>query len=123
MKKFHILLVVLFGFLLMPMVASACGNHSEKRSCCNKETSSTTDQDGCCKNYNHSKNKKPYGCGGKCGHSKCSCSFTTSAFSTPFEVNIKTNVFDFSNEKQKFYQSETFISSGFHSLWFIPKIS
>ncbi len=123
MKKFHILLIVLFGFLLMPSAVSACGNHSEKSSCCNKETTSKTDKDDCCKNDSHSKNKNHDGCGGKCGHSKCGCSFTTTAFSSTFEVNIKNNVFDFSYQKQKFYNSETNLSSGFHFLWLIPKIS
>jgi hypothetical protein len=102
MNKYHIFVIVLFGFLLMPSKTFACGNSSGKNSC-KKEVSSKTDKGNCCKGDDNSKDKKPSGCGGKCGHSNC----TTSTFST---------------EKPRFYHSETFISSGFTSVWLPPKI-
>jgi hypothetical protein len=37
-------------------------------------------------------------------------------------LNFNRNVFNFISEKQNFYNSETSISSGFNSLWLIPKI-
>lgn len=126
MKKFHLLLIVLFGFLLMPSNAFACGNlcgnKTEKHSC-KKETKYKTQKEDCCDNENPSKSKNHNGCEGKCGHAKCGCTTVTNGFTETIELNFKNNIFDFSTEKQKFYNTETFISSGFHSLWLIPKIS
>ncbi|MFV5699793.1 hypothetical protein ACM55H_15625 [Flavobacterium sp. ZT3R17] len=123
MKNFYLLLIVVLGLFLMPTSAFACKNHSEKGSC-NKETSSKTHKDDCCcSNDNHSKNKNHDTCGGKCGHLKCGCPSTNTAFTSSYQLKSKNTIFTFSSEKQKFYHSETFISSGFHSLWLIPKIS
>lgn len=127
MKSFCFLAFVLFGFLLMPSGAFACGNNSEKHSC-KKEISLKKDKKDCCdkdccdSDNNHSKNKN-HNCGGKCGHSSCTCPSASILFYSAFEINFKNNILDFSSEKQKFSNSETFISSGFYSLWLIPKIS
>lgn len=126
MKKLYILLIVIFGFLLMPSNTFACGNSCGKKTekhSCKKETSSKQDKDGCCSNDSNSKSKNHNGCGGKCGHAKCGCTIVTNGFTATIELNFKNNNFDFSTEKQKFSNTETFISSGFHSLWLIPKIS
>ena len=122
MNKFHILVIVLFGFLLMPSNSFACGNSSNKHSC-KKEVSSKTDKEDCCKGDSHSKGKNSDGCAGKCGHSKCGCPATSNGFTIVYEIKFKNNTFDFSSEKQKNSHSETFISSGFYSIWLIPKIS
>ena len=121
MNKFHILVLVIFGFLLMPTVSFACGSHSGKNSC-SKGTSTTTEKMDCCKNDTDSKNKKSEGCNGKCGHSNC---VTTSIqFSIVFfEIQFKNNNFDFSEKKQNYFNSNSILSSGFYSLWLIPKIS
>jgi hypothetical protein len=122
MKKFHILLIVVLGFFLMPTVTFACGNNSEKHSC-KKETSSKMDKDDCCKDDSHSKNKNHEGCGGKCSHSKCGCASSCNSSISINGLNLNNKIFNFSYEKQNFYNSEAFISSGFYSLWLIPKIS
>jgi hypothetical protein len=122
MKKFHILLIVVLGFLFMPTVTFACGNNSEKHSC-KKETSSKMDKDDCCKDDSHSKNKNHEGCGGKCSHSKCGCASSCNSSISINGLNLNNKIFNFSYEKQNFYNSEAFISSGFYSLWLIPKIS
>lgn len=122
MKKFHILLIVVLGFLLMPTVTFACVNNSEKHSC-KKETSSKMDKDDCCKDDSHSKNKNHEGCGGKCSHSKCGCASSCNSSISINGLNLNNKIFNFSYEKQNFYNSEAFISSGFYSLWLIPKIS
>jgi hypothetical protein len=121
MKKVHLLVFVIFGFFLIPTGAFACGSHSGK-SCCNKEMATNSNKMDCCKNNNHSKNKSQDGCKGKCGHSNC---VTTSYQfnSVFFEIKFNNNNFDFSEEKQNFHNAETNISSGFNSLWLIPKIS
>lgn len=122
MNKLHILAIIVFGFLLMPNNTFACGNGSNKHSC-KKEVSSTTDKDDCCKGDSHSKGKKSDGCAGKCGHSKCGCPTSSNGFTIVYEINFRSKTFDFSSEKQNNSHSETFISSGFYSLWLIPKIS
>ncbi|MBF4491549.1 hypothetical protein DMB65_10055 [Flavobacterium cheongpyeongense] len=121
MKNFHIIFILLLGFYLMPSHVFACGNKSEKHSS-KTEMSSKTEKKDCCESSSESKNKRHNSCGGKCKHSKCICAASCSGFSAFFAVSLKFNRYVFSNEKQKFYSSETFISSGFSSLWLIPKI-
>lgn len=121
MNRFRILLIVILGLFLMPTITFACEkivvNHS-----CTKETSKP-EQDNCCYNMNHPGNKNHDGCGGKCGHSMCDCaSLCNGSITFLNELEFKSNLFNFYLEKQEFYCSETFISSGFHSLWLIPKI-
>lgn len=110
----------MLGFFL-PTSTYACGTKTEK-ACCKKEKTSKTEKKDCC-NGKHSKDKDN-SCGGKCGHSNCtsSTSMNFSLIST-FEIDFTSTNFYFSSEKQKFYISKTFISSGFSSIWLIPKIS
>ena len=121
-KQLHIIIIILtIGFFMSPTSSYACGTKTEK-SCCKKEKTEKTEKKDCCNN-NHSKDKGN-GCGGTCGHSNCTSS-TSVNFSiiTSYEINFKNNSFDFSEEKSKFHHSKTFISSGFYSIWLIPKIS
>lgn len=118
MKKFHILLIVVLGFFLIPTGAFACENDSGNHSC-KKEISSKTEKKDCCDKNDNLKKE----CASKCGHSKCGCPSSSISFTVISEVNFINNTFDFSSEKQKFSNSETFISSGFYSIWLIPKIS
>lgn len=121
MKFFHFLLILLLGFFLMPGHIFACENNSEKHSS-KTETSSKTEKKDCCQSNSHSKNKCHNPCGGKCKHCKCMCTASCSDCSTFFAGALKFNCCDFSNEKQKIHSLETSISSGFFSLWLIPKI-
>jgi hypothetical protein len=122
MNKIHIFVIVLVGFLLMPIKTFACGSNSEKNSC-KKEVSSKKNTESCCKRDKNSENKSENGCAGKCGHSKCGCPAASNGFTLIYEINFKNNSFDFSTEKQKYTHLQTFISSGFYTLWLIPKIS
>lgn len=123
MNKLHILIIILFGFLLMPSGVFACEKNSAKHYSSRKEISSKTCNDDCCKKDGHSKNKSHEGCGGKCSHSKCGCTSSCNTSVSITEWNIDTNCFNFPSAKQNFYNYETSISSGFNSLWLIPKIS
>lgn len=120
-KRLYILIIILtHGFFLSPVLSYACGTKTEK-SCCKEETTTKTEKKDCCKNKQSK--EKDNSCGGKCGHSNCTSS-TTVNFSiiSSYEINFKNNSFDFSIEKSKFHYSKTFISSGFYSIWLIPKI-
>ncbi len=107
----------MFGFLMMPMQTFACKKISS-HSCC--ETSSKEDKKDCCKKEK-SENEKKSNCDGKCKGS-CpvpSCFNLTLVSVQDFECQF---VFLYS-KKQTFYDKDATISSGFLSLWFIPKIS
>ena len=120
-KRLHIIIIILtFGFFMLPTLSYSCGTKTEK-SCCKKETTSKTEKKDCCSSKNSK--DKDNDCGGKCGHSNCTSS-TSINFSliSSYEINFIDNSFGFSEEKSKFYNSKTFISSGFYYIWLIPKI-
>lgn len=122
MKKYHFIVIILLGMFLMPTITYACGGCSEKQTS-KKELSSKKEKDNCCDSDSHSKSKNHDGCGGKCGHTKCVCPSGVVGFTISPELTFKNNIFDFSFEKQKFFNTETQVSSGFYFLWLIPKIS
>lgn len=123
MKRFHIVLIIILGIFLMPNSAFACGKESAKKekSCCRKEKSeSPTEKKSCCGEDDRSKKE----CGGKCGHSNCtSTSNIYFSIITFNEIEIKNNLCVVNDKKQSFFHNEVNISSGFYSLWLIPKIS
>ena len=110
--------MLMLGFFV-PTSTYACGTKTEK-SCCKKETSHKTENKDCC-NGKHTEDKNN-SCGGKCGHSNCTTSPSVNSLISFYEIEFKNNSFDFFSEKSKFYHSKTFISSGFYSIWLIPKI-
>ena len=116
-RTYFILLTL--GLLLLPNAMFACGMKPEKK-CCSKEMSSETTPKKCCKDKSSEKEHK--GCEGKCGHSTCTSTSVISVFAVYNDTEFNSNSFDFSTEKQLFYDSKTFISAGFSSLWLIPKI-
>lgn len=113
------IVILTIGFFLLSGMAYACGNKSEKL-CCKKEITSKSENKDCFKNK-HSKGKSK-SCDGKCGHSNCTTSSVTFSIISQNEIQFKNNSSDFSEEKSKFYHSETVISSGFTSVWLPPKI-
>lgn len=123
-KKFHIVfLLVMLGFFLIPAITYACEMKSGE-SCCDKETTSINEKKDCCKIDNHiKKNKDDESCGGKSKHSSCSCPIFNFTTVLPFETEMKNKFVHFFSEKVNFYNKETQISSGFYSIWLIPKIS
>lgn len=116
-RTYFILLTL--GLFLLPNAMVACGTKSEKK-CCSKEISSETTPKKCCKDKSSEKEHK--GCEGKCGHSTCTSTSVTSIVAVYNDIHFNSNSFDFSTEKQLFYDSKTFISAGFSTLWLIPKI-
>jgi hypothetical protein len=119
-KQFHLLLITLFfGCFLLHSVSYACETKSQS-SCCKKETSSKSEKKACC-SYQQSKDKKD-SCNGKCGHKNCTTSslnFSTLSYN---DIEIKNNQFNFNIQKSNYFYSKTVISSGFTSLWLLPKI-
>ncbi|WP_414000112.1 hypothetical protein ACMDB5_06030 [Flavobacterium sp. W1B] len=119
-KKFYILLLVMFGFVMMPSIAFACGTKTEK-SCCKKESSSQTKKADCCKKNKKSNEGSHSGCDGACKNISCS---PVVHLSLPTLFYAESNQpFVFSQKKQNYYYSEIFISSDFRAIWLPPKIS
>ncbi|PRZ25063.1 hypothetical protein [Flavobacterium granuli] len=119
-KKFYILLLVMFGFFMMPSLAFACGTKTEK-ACCKKESSSQTETPDCCKKNKKSNESSHSGCDGACKNISCSPVVHLGLPSVFYEELNQT--FLFSKENQNYYYSEIFISSDFRSVWLPPKIS
>ncbi|RZJ33989.1 MAG: hypothetical protein EOO51_11570 [Flavobacterium sp.] len=118
MKKIHIIFIVMLGFLLTPSISFACG--SGKHSC--KKEISNTPKKTCCADHGHSENSK--GCSGKCGHKSCGCASACVASAALLQT-IELNGFAYPPYlfKANFHYPKNLISSGFYSLWLIPKIS
>ena len=117
-NRVHILIIMLtLGFFLMPTLTYACGTKTEK-SCCKKEIA---EKKACCKDKQSKGQDKE--CGGKCGHSNCTTSTLQWSLVALYEIEFKTNLFDFATRKQKCYHNETNISSGFYFVWLPPKIN
>ena len=119
-KRLYILIIILtLGIFTVPTLSYACGTKTEK-SCCTKKTTSKIEKKDCCKNKQSK--EEDNSCGGKCGHSNCTASTVNLSLISSYEIEFKNNNFDFFTKKQNFYHSETFISSGFTSVWLPPKI-
>jgi hypothetical protein len=124
-KKFHILLITLIlSFFATPTLTYACGTKTNKteKSCCKKDKSDNTVNTDCCKNHKTKNDKNDDGCVEKCKHPSCSCPVVNFAFNLPFSTGFKTKTCFSEGKKVKSYYNETFLSSGFYSIWTPPNI-
>lgn len=120
-RKAHIFIIILMlGFFLKPASTYAYGAKPEK-SCCKKEINKKVEKKDCCKEKQS--NGQDEDCGGKCGNSNCTTSITQFNLVAFTEIEFSSNFFDFATKKQKFYQKEANISSGFYFVWLPPKIN
>ena len=122
-KQISILLIVMLGFFLTPTLTYACGKKTEKteKSCCEKSPSQTGETKECCKKSHSQDEKDDDGCNGQCGNPSCHCPTINISITLPIFSELKHSVFYV--EKLNFLYTETYISSGFHSIWQPPKIS
>jgi hypothetical protein len=122
MKKIFLLLLIILGFLLVPNNAMACKSKSLKYASHIEISSKKAKEHSCCKSFHTEKNK--HNCnGGKCGHSKCVCPSSYSLFLLFSEVSTSVDTLEIAVTTQKFPNFQTLISSGYGSLWSLPKIS
>lgn len=119
MKKWHFILLVLFALSLMPNKAFACGDSKKS---CKKEMSDKKVEKNCCCTGDHT-NDNHKGCNGKCGHSSCVNPVVQIAASVPALITIHANRIAFSTEKPLFFYNQPRLSSGYYTIWLIPKIS
>ncbi|WP_163393560.1 hypothetical protein [Flavobacterium limi] len=120
MRKIFLLLLFILGFLLMPNNAMSC-NKSLKTDSHKEMSSMKVKEHSCCKS-SYSKNKKHNCDGGKCTHTKCGCSSSCSVFLSFTEVNTSDFTIEIAFTIQKFPNFQTLVSTGYGSLWLIPKI-
>jgi hypothetical protein len=143
-KKIHIraaylsLIILALGFFATPTLTYACGTKIEKscckkgKCCCKKEVTNKAPKKSYCKKHisrhaeanelqsdNH---KTDDGCDGKCGDPSCNCPTFNFAIALPFIAEMTSNNFAISSKKQKFYDKETHLSSGFYYIWIPPNI-
>ena len=112
-------LILAVGFFLLPNLNYACGTNA-KKPCCEKVNSSKKSKKECCNGDD--KKGQNNNCNGKCGHANCTTSSTISSIISFNEILFKNICFGYSTQKPKFYNSKTFISSGFTSVWSPPNI-
>lgn len=108
---------------MVPNTVFACGDTYSKKAACKKETASKQETKDCCGSHNNENGKRRQDCGGKCGHSNCNIPSVQIAVIVPFTAEINTKALFFHTKKGGFDDLETTISSGFQSLWLIPKIA
>ena len=120
-RQISIMLIVVLGFFLTPTLTYACGKSHTKteKSCCDKKTSQTEKKD-CCKNHTDN-NQNNDGCGGKCKNASCHCPTAPLAFALTLDAGMKNHFIVL--EKLTIGYTQSYISSGFHSIWQPPKIS
>lgn len=108
---------------MIPSAVFACGNNNSETISCKKEVSSKQETKDCCNAAKKTNGKSHNSCGGKCGHSNCNMPIVQVAFFVSFTTEIDTKNLFYCLKKDEFFNLETVISSGFQSLWLIPKIS
>lgn len=121
-KKFHILVIILtFAFFTIPAMTYACGAKTSKteKSCCKKDKTTNANKKNCCKNQ---PTKNGNGCEGKCNDSNCSCQITHTAIALPFWTETNFNTYLTHRKRINNYYNETYLSDGFTSILFHPKI-
>lgn len=120
MKNWHFILLVSFLLSLTTSDAFACGNGKKS---CKKEMPDKETKKNCCGTGDHSKNDHS-GCNGKCGHSSCVNPVVHFAAAVPNSITINANHSEvFSAKKQLFFYKQPRLTSGYYTIWLIPKIS
>jgi hypothetical protein len=115
MKKFHIILIVLFGFL-DAKYNFACGNSNSGS--CTMEMSSKRKK--IVVKDSHSKSNKHNDCNGKCGRPmQCSiCKYSSQLLILNLKLIVLILIFHL---KKNFINPVSFTSAGYTDLWLILK--
>ncbi|TDG34922.1 hypothetical protein EZJ43_16340 [Pedobacter changchengzhani] len=120
-KSFIILLISMLGFASIPSVTFACGSKTEK-SCTKKDNPKKTISKECCEDGTHQASHKD-NCNDGCNHKSCHCVAVHYNLTILDTQEINTKNFEVLNNDQKFSYVETYLTSGFYSIWTPPNIS
>jgi len=110
------LLIIGICFMLMPSSSYACCVKSHTTSAHKKATTHNT-----CSQKSDSHNHKD--CNGNCKDHTCHCvnlSFNLALYTAVYSIN---NVFFYSQKKQSLYTGSYLLSTGYCSIFLLPKIS
>lgn len=122
-KKVYIaLLVLILGFLATPNVTYACGTKKSttESSCCKKSPSKKDNHSNCCQKNKSKQSNEDNVCNDVCNTTSCNSPnvqflLTIDSFTTGKTYFLKS-------EKIKSFFNETYLSSGFVSIWTPPNI-
>lgn len=117
-KHFSILLFIVIGFMFIPSMSSDCDKSSSEMTCCKGKSKLS---ESCCKDHLDSNQIENHNCKKNCNHSSCNCSSVQSNFALLCIENDKKSTIS-EIEVQNYHSIETYILSGFHSIWLPPKI-
>ncbi|WP_417940802.1 hypothetical protein [Flavobacterium sp. RS13.1] len=121
MRGIFLLLLFTFGFLLMPGSAMSCNIESFKSPSQDQISIKNIKEHSCCKSSDFQ--NKNHNCNGeKCTHTKCTCTFSCSVFLFFISTVTSNAVIKIAYAAQRFPDLQTPISTGYGSLWLIPKI-
>ena len=136
-KKFLILfLIVLFGSFLLPKQVTACKKKTEsievEKSCCKKslkekskenpkenQENITTEKKSCCEKTH--KSIKKSACKGECND--CSCDNTCSNIALMLPFATENEKLSFFIIPSNYFETKSYLSTGFISIWIPPNIS
>lgn len=113
-RKFYIVLLLLFGFVLRPMSGYTMTTTVEK-SCCKTEKSTKP----CCKNTESQKNIN------SCKKSDCVCAVATTGFVSALAMPTENDHVSFAliHKKHQFFYAENIFSNLSSAIWLPPKIA
>ncbi len=131
-KKFLILLlIVVFGGFLLPKQAFACKKKTEtievEKSCCKKTLkekskespeNNTTEKKTCCEKT--LKSIKKSACKGECNDCCCDNTCSNAALMLPFAT--ETEKLSFFIIPSNYFETKSYLSTGFISIWTPPNI-
>ena len=108
-----------------PTEIYACGNTSSKEAHCSLE--SRKEKKSCCGNSSCSVSKETCckdskGCKGKCGDPNCKCPTNSLSFLLPTLQKVTFELY-IEEKSSNIFTYKPFKSSGFISIWLLPKIS
>lgn len=121
-KSYIFVILITLGFLATPSVSFACGGNQfdKNNTCCQKESKGEIKE--CCKKHKDSKEKNDNDCDGKCGNSSCHCVPIHITFHLPTISEAQIEFCFGELNRASSYYNESYISSGFYSIWTPPNI-
>ena len=114
-NKIMSLVIVFFGFFLMPSSTFACAKR-----CCKVEVTKKVEKKSCCDKDENSKHKN--GCSGKCKNPTCTASTPIFNFIEPTSVSLTLDFEEPFFKEQSFSSQNFTLNSGFLSIWTPPNI-
>jgi len=123
-KHINLLILLCFGFFLMPTLSYGCTKKTVRTEHQNyrKKQSPKTELKDCCKTKSCKNDRGHNDCGGKCKHSSCRCSSTPFSLMIPIRVYVQTLHHFAEIKREKFGLQQACYSSVFSSIWQPPKI-